>query len=116
MPIIKKGQVPAGDLNGNRSQPLANAELGAARLTVTQITVIPGGEIRLHTHPGHEECMVILSGDLTAVMAGKEVRVSAGDTVIAPSDIVHGLKNNTSQPATFIAIFPTTDVQRNWLP
>ena len=115
MPIIKKGQVPAGDLNGYRSQPLANADLGAARLTVSQITISPGGEIRLHTHPGHEECMVILSGDLTAIIAGKEAPVSAGDTVIAPSDIVHGLKNNSGQPAIFIAIFPTTDVQRNWL-
>ncbi|MBI4202636.1 MAG: cupin domain-containing protein [Chloroflexi bacterium] len=115
MPIIRKGQVPSGDLGGNISQALANVNLGAARLTVNHITMVPGGEIRLHTHPGHEECMVILSGALTAVMAGKEETVSAGDTIIAPSDVIHGLKNTSGQPATFIAIFPTTDVQRQWI-
>ncbi len=115
MPIIKKGQVPTEDLGGNSSQPLARASLGSASLTVTQVTINPGGEIRLHTHPGHEECMIILSGALTAIMDGKEAPASAGDTIIAPSDVIHGLKNKSSQPATFIAIFPTTDVKRNWL-
>ena len=115
MPIIRKGQVPAGDLGGNISQVLANADLGAASLTVSQTTIQPGGEIRLHTHPGHEECMVILSGALQATMADAEQTVGQGDTIIAPSDIVHGLKNTSGEPATFVAIFPTTDVQRNWI-
>ena len=115
MPIIRKGEVPAGELSGNVQQALANANLGSASLTVSQVTINPGGEIRLHTHPGHEECMVILSGELQAVMSGSQEPITAGDTVVAPSDVVHGLKNTSDQPATFIAIFPTTDVQRNWI-
>ncbi|MBI4310354.1 MAG: cupin domain-containing protein [Chloroflexi bacterium] len=115
MPIVKKGQVPAEDLAGNTAQPLARANLGSTSLTVTQITIPPGSRVRLHTHPGHEECMVILSGSLTALMAGQEERVSAGDTIIAPADVVHGLRNNSGRPATIFAIFPTTDVQRNYL-
>jgi quercetin dioxygenase-like cupin family protein len=115
MPIIKRGSVPAEDLRGNSSQPLARADLGAKALTVTQITLNPGGEVRLHTHPGHEECMVILSGTLQATMDGRETAVSAGDSIIAPSDVVHGLKNTSRRPATIIAIFPTTDVQRKYL-
>ena len=115
MPIIKRGSVPAEDLRGNSSMPLARANLGASALTVTQITIIPGGQVSLHTHPGHEECMVILSGALQATMDGRETTVTAGYSIIAPSDVVHGLKNTSRQPATLIAIFPTTDVQRKYL-
>lgn len=115
MPIVRKGQVPSGELGGNISQALANGDLGAASLTVSQVTINPGGEIRLHTHPGHEECMVILNGTLQATMADSVEVVTGGDTIVAPSDVVHGLRNASGEPATFIAIFPTTDVQRNWV-
>jgi len=115
MPIVRKGQVAAGELAGNIAQVFANKELGSESLTVTEITVKPGGEIRLHTHPGHEECMVILHGDLQAIMGDSVESVRAGDTVIAPSDVVHGLKNVSGEMAKFIAIFPTTDIQRNWI-
>lgn len=115
MPVIKKGQITAGELAGNSARVFANKDLGSESLTVTEISVKPGGEIRLHTHPGHEECMVILSGDLQATMGDVVESVSAGDTVIAPSDIVHGLKNISGETAKFLAIFPTTDIQRNWV-
>ena len=78
MPVIKKEQITAGDLAGNSARVFANKDLGSASLTVTEITVEPGGEIRLHTHPGHEECMVILSGDLQATMGDVVEAVSAG--------------------------------------
>ena len=115
MPVIKKEQITAGDLAGNSARVFANKDLGSASLTVTEITVEPGGEIRLHTHPGHEECMVILSGDLQATMGDVVESVSAGDTVIAPADTVHGLKNISGDMAKFLAIFPTTDIQRHWV-
>ena len=41
--------------------------------------------------------------------------MTAGDTIIAPDGVKHSLTNTGSDPAKIIAIFPTIDVQREWL-
>ncbi|MBI4201405.1 MAG: hypothetical protein HY531_03825, partial [Chloroflexi bacterium] len=57
MPIIRREDVPAEVEGGLRRQPVATKALGAVSLTVTEITLSPGGKIPLHIHPGHEECI-----------------------------------------------------------
>jgi quercetin dioxygenase-like cupin family protein len=115
MPIIRRGDVPVEELAGNQSQPLARANLGAASVTVSEVTIPPGGQINLHIHPGHEECILIKEGALQARLGDDESTVTTGDTIIAPDSVKHSLTNISGSPATIIAIFPTTDVQREWL-
>ncbi len=112
MPIIKRGDVPAQEEAGIRRQPLANGSLGAVSLTVLELTMAPGSRIPMHIHPGHEECMVILEGALEWVMGDAKGTVRAGSTIIVPKDVKHTLLNATRSPAKFIAIFPTTSMQR----
>ena len=115
MPIIRKGDVPADELSGNQRQTMVNGDLGAPDLTVFELDVPPGGEIPIHIHPGHEECMVILEGSLEALVGDDVTQVGPGDTVLAPGDIKHSLVNKSDKPAKFMAIFPTTNVQRHFL-
>ena len=68
MPIIHTGDIPPDELSGNKRQTMVNGDLGATALTVFQLDVPPGGEIPLHIHPGHEECMLVLEGTLEAVV------------------------------------------------
>ena len=115
MPIIRRGDVPVEELAGNRSQPLARGNLGAVSVTVSEVTIPPGGKIGLHIHPGHKECILIADGTLQARLGDDEATVTAGDTIIAPDGVKHSLTNTGSDPAKIIAIFPTIDVQREWL-
>ncbi len=115
MPIIHTGEVPPDELSGNTRQTMINGDLGATDLTVFQLDVPPGGEIPLHIHPGHEECMIVVEGTLEAIVDDHVEQVGPGDTILAPSDAKHSLVNKSDKPARFIAIFPTTDVQRHFL-
>lgn len=115
MPIIRREEVPAEEDGGVQRQPLAQQNLGAVSLTVTEVTLAPGGKIPLHTHPGHEECIVILDGTLEAVLGDKNALVVAGNTIIAPDGVKHSLTNTSNTAAIILAIFPTTEVQRHVL-
>ena len=115
MPIIHSGDIPSDELSGNKRQTMVNGDLGADSLTVFQLDVPPGGEIPLHIHPGHEEAMIVVEGTLEAIVDDHVEQVGPGDTILAPSDSKHSLTNKSDKPARFIAIFPTTDVQRHFL-
>ncbi len=58
---------------------------------------------------------MIKDGTLQARLGDDEAAVSAGDTIIAPDGVKHSLTNTSDSPAKIIAIFPTIDVQRQWL-
>ena len=48
-------------------------------------------------------------------MGNESEMVEAGDIIIAPDGVPHGLENISTKNAAFIAIFPTIDVQREWV-
>lgn len=115
MPIIKRTDILNEESSGNIIRAFAKAELGAVNLTVSEITVTPGNTVKKHIHPGHEECMIILEGTFKSTMGNDTEIVKTGDIIIAPDGIPHGLENISSENAKFIAIFPTTNVQREWV-
>ena len=113
MAVIHRKDMPVEvGLGGNSIQSMARADMGTESLTVSEVTVAPGGSIPLHTHPGHEEVMVVSEGTLQATLGDETASVEVGDTVIAPDGETHGMKNTSDRPAKILAIFPTTDVQR----
>ncbi|MFQ5878998.1 MAG: cupin domain-containing protein [Dehalococcoidia bacterium] len=116
MPIV-----PHSDLPLERPSPtvatrtVVKGEMGAASLTVTEVMLEPGGQIPLHIHPSHEEAIIVLEGTLEATV-GDEVRtVGAGTTVLAPQAVRHKIRNGSGAPARILGIFPTLQVQRQFL-
>jgi quercetin dioxygenase-like cupin family protein len=116
MPIIRHAaQKPLEPYPGIKSLPVARKEFGAVSLSISDTTVRPGARIPLHIHPGHEEAIVILEGELEATL-GDEVRVlGPGNTVLAPPDVKHKLENKGKVPARFLAIFPVIEPKRSFL-
>ena len=115
MPIIRKADIPTDASDPSRVRKLLiNADLGAQSLTVGELTVGPGGNVPLHTHPTHEEGMLILEGAFESLLGDERGIVEAGDVLIVPAGIKHQLVNNSQQQARFIFIFPTTDVTRRY--
>ncbi len=112
MPILDKKDVQRDEpAPGVDRWEIVNGERGARSLTVVDLTVAQGGRVPTHLHPT-EEAMVILEGDLDAILGDEIVAVTSGQTVFAPAGVKHGFVNRSGSPARVMAIFPTGKVER----
>ncbi|WP_299826257.1 cupin domain-containing protein [uncultured Roseobacter sp.] len=68
-------------------QPLSGAE--GTVVIVSELKLMPGGRIPLHTHPGDEHAVIVVGG-LALLPNGKEVEFAAGTPMFFPEGQVHG--------------------------
>ncbi len=112
MPILDRNDVPKEELSpGTDRWALVDGTKGAASLSVGDVRLAPGAGVPNHTHPT-EEAMVILEGELEAVLGDEVIKVSEGNTVLAPAGVRHGFVNRSGRPARVMAIFPTAKMER----
>ena len=112
MPILDRDDDAREQLSeGVDRWSLVDGGLGAESLSVGDVMLSPGGIVPNHIHPT-EEAMVILEGDLEAVLGGDVVNVKAGQVVLAPPGVRHGFVNKSGAPARVMAIFPTAHMER----
>ena len=96
---------------GVKRWELVNGGLGAESLTVADLTIASGSKAPTHTHPT-EEAMVIVDGQLEAILGDEIITVKAGETVFAPAGVKHGFLNLSNSSARVMGIFPTGKVER----
>jgi quercetin dioxygenase-like cupin family protein len=53
----------------------------------------PGQSHDLHTHEGMDKVYQILEGAGTFLLEGRELPMGAGDLLVAPSGVPHGIRN-----------------------
>ena len=112
MPILNRDDVDKEQLSeGVDRWSLVDGSLGAESLSVGDVTVAPGGQVPTHIHPT-EEAMVILEGELQAVLGDEVIDVKEGQVVLAPAGVRHGFVNKSSASARIMAIFPTANMER----
>ena len=112
MPVLDKDDSAMEELApGVGRWRLVDGELGAEALTVAEVTLEPEGTVPTHIHPT-EEAMVILDGELEAILGDRVITVTAGQTVLAPPGVKHGFVNRSGGSARLIAIFPTAKMER----
>lgn len=99
----------AGMLPGIAHQTLAGPQHGLQSLEVWSQSIDPGSGTPPHRHDC-EEVVVVLVGEGTLLMHGKEARFRAGDTVLLPRNEVHQLLNTGSGPLRLIAAFAMAPV------
>jgi quercetin dioxygenase-like cupin family protein len=106
MAIVNNREVKAEERGpGLYRKMIVTKENGATLSSGGDLTIKPGGEIRLHTHDV-EEIIFIHSGQLKGTL-GDEVRTLGPDqTLIAPAGVVHGLLNTGKSDARIITFFP----------
>jgi quercetin dioxygenase-like cupin family protein len=63
-----------------------------------------GASFPRHTHPG-EEIIYVLQGTLEYEVAGKPVRLKAGEVLFVPSGIVHAARNVGDGPAAELGTY-----------
>ena len=91
---------------------LVDAIHGAKSLWVGHLEITPGAQVINHIHPDTEEAMVIVEGQLEAVLGDEVVNLGPGDTVLAPAGVKHGFINRSGAKAVLLASFPKTSFRR----
>ncbi len=66
--------------------------------------LLPGEEIKYHTHEGESETYYILSGSGLYNDNGVESKLLPGSVTFTPSGSGHGLKNTGTENLNFIAL------------
>ncbi len=113
MPILRRDNAETSEgYPGVPRATLVGAEHGAQSLWVGHLEVDPGATITTHIHPDTEEAMVIVEGELEAVLGDEVVTLGPGDTVLAPAGVKHGFANRSGNKAALLAVFPKTEFQR----
>ena len=63
-----------------------------------------GQEHRLHTHAGQDKIYHVLSGSGFFVLDDGEVAMTAGDMLVAPEGVAHGIRNPSDERLVVLAV------------
>lgn len=66
---------------------------------------LPGQEHRAHVHADQDKLYYVLAGAGEAQVGEDVQAVSAGDLILAPAGVLHGLKNTGSEPLSVLVVF-----------
>lgn len=63
------------------------------RLLVGLNAFEPGQEHALHAHAGQDKVYLVIEGSGVFLLAGNELPMTAGDLLVAPENVAHGVRN-----------------------
>lgn len=113
MPFVMKGPAQGGDpTTGAQSNTLVGKDSGGKNLTVLDAGIDPGAGLAVHIHPNYEEAMLVVEGNIEAVLEGETRILGPGDLLLAPAGVKHTITNQSDKPARVLAIYPTTTPER----
>ena len=90
---------------------LIGRKIGAAAITMGEITIYSGGEIPLHSHKV-EDVVLLREGRGEIHLEEEVVKVEAPMSILIPAGIKHRVINTGSEPIKIIFGFPAIDVER----
>jgi len=83
-------------------------------LSVILEQIAPGDRIPLHRHQV-DEAIVVESGEVEVRLGDETRRVTGHSVVFVPAGVEHGALNVGSEPASYLAFFPTTAIDIEYL-
>ena len=83
----------------------------SARLLVGLNAFEPGQEHQLHAHAGQDKVYHVLAGDGLFLLDGQDLPMTAGDLLVAPEGVPHGVRNNGSQRLLVLAVLAPSPVK-----
>lgn len=64
----------------------------------------PGQENSTHTHPDSAHVITVLAGSGEYLKDGNPVPIKAGDCLVVPRNVVHGIRNTGSERFSYMAV------------
>jgi quercetin dioxygenase-like cupin family protein len=89
---------------GIGSVVLAGADTGGAYCLI-EASLAPGVGVPRHMHTREDESYYVLSGELEVIVGGKVFVLKAGDSLMAPRDIPHQIRNSGRAENHYLLIF-----------
>lgn len=77
---------------------------GAKALTVLEVTLLPGKGHNFHRHPGQEEVIYVIEGQVEQWLEQEHKILGPGDSLFIAADVVHASFNVGPEPAKVMAI------------
>ena len=74
------------------------------RLLVGLNAFEPGQEHALHAHAGQDKVYHVIEGEGLFLLDGRELAMAAGDLLVAPEGVAHGVRNTGSSRLLVLAI------------
>ncbi len=112
MPVVKNDNVEVEQMYPLvERKELIGRRIGAAAITMGEITIYPGGEIPLHSHKV-EDVVLLREGQGEILMDGEVIRIEAPMSILIPAGVKHCVRNTGSEPIKIIFGFPAIEVER----
>ena len=89
-------------LDASRMAKIALAT--TARCQLDLYCVAPGQSQRPHTHDDQDKIYYVLEGKGRFELGGKQERLTAGDALVAPAGMDHGLVNDGTEPLLVLVV------------
>ncbi len=86
----------------DRMTKIALATTGRSQLDL--YCVGPGQSQKAHTHDAQDKIYYVLEGSGRFSLGHEEERLSAGEALVAPAGIAHGLVNDGSEPLLVLVV------------
>ncbi len=79
-------------------------ELGVESFGINAITLRPGQRNRVHIHTGQEEVYLVIEGELTLVVEGEPLKLTAGQLARVAPSVRRQITNTGAEPTTIVAL------------
>jgi quercetin dioxygenase-like cupin family protein len=76
----------------------------SSRLLVGLNGFEPGQEHALHAHAGQDKLYYVLEGEGLFLLAEQELKMAAGDLLVAPEGVPHGVRNTGDTRLLVLAV------------
>ncbi len=76
----------------------------SARVLVGLNAFEPGQEHALHAHAGMDKVYQVISGSGLFLLEDRELPMVAGDMLVAPEDVPHGIRNTGEERLLVLAV------------
>src|SRR5262245_3757018 len=83
---------------------LSGADTGG-RYCLLEVGLAPGMSVPRHTHTREDEAYFVLSGELEVTVGHEVFILKTGDTLMAPGDIPHRLRNSGNDENHYLLAF-----------
>jgi len=77
--------------------------------------LIPGDQGLYHYHKRRESIIIIIKGEATEVVEGKEMTIKAGDVLYIPAGEKHKMKNRRDTELRYLEFFTYPPVQADFV-
>ena len=76
----------------------------SSRLLVGLNAFEPGQQHALHAHAGQDKVYHVLEGEGLFLLEGRELPMTAGDLLVAPEGVAHGVRNTGEHRLLVLAV------------